>query len=127
MFVPVAEYTPDQPDFLNPGSGYVRNCLPRTAQSYGPMPSLAVYSNALAARCQGGTAFQDGAGNVNAFAGDATKLYRLVGGTTSWADVSKAGGYATAADQRWSSILFGNRVLMTNYADPIQSFVLNLS
>ena len=88
MFVPVAEYMPDQPDLQNPGSGYVRNCLPRTAQSYGPMPSLAAYSNALTARCQGAFACQDSAGNVSAFAGDAAQLYRLVGGTTSWADVS---------------------------------------
>src|SRR5258708_26051932 len=105
MFVPVAEYTPDQPDLNNPGSGYVGNCLPRTAQSYGPMPSLAAYSNALNARCQGAFACEDGAGNVNAFAGDATKLYRLVAGTTSWADVSKAGGYATAGDQRWAPVV----------------------
>ena len=59
MFVPVAEYMPDQPDLQNPGSGYVRNCLPRTAQSYGPMPSLAAYSNGLTARCQGAFACQD--------------------------------------------------------------------
>ena len=74
MFVPVAEYMPDQPDLQNPGSGYVRNCLPRTAQSYGPMPSLAAYSNALTARCQGAFACQDGAGNVNAFAGHGGRI-----------------------------------------------------
>jgi hypothetical protein len=127
MFVPVAEYTPDQPDFLNPGSGTVRNCLPRTAQSYGPMPSLAPYSSALAARCQGGYAFQDGGGNVNVFVGDAATLYRLTAGSTAWTDVSKAGGYTTAPDQRWSSVLFGSHVVMTNYTDPIQSFVLGSS
>jgi hypothetical protein len=127
MLVPVAEYMPDQPDLQNPGSGFVRNCLPRTARSYGPMPSLAAYSNGLTARCQGAFACQDAAGNVNAFAGDAAQLYRLVGGTTSWADVSKAGGYATVNDQRWSPALFGARVLMTNFTDPIQSFVIGTS
>lgn len=127
MFVPVAEYMPDQPDLQNPGSGFVRNCLPRTAQSYGPMPSLAAYSNGLTARCQGAFACQDGAGNVNGFAGDAAQLYRLVGGTTSWADVSKAGGYSTVNDQRWSAAVFGARVLMTNFADPIQSFIIGTS
>jgi hypothetical protein len=127
MFIPVAEYMPDQPDLQNPGSAYVRNCLPRTAQSYGPMPSLAAYSNGLTARCQGAFACQDTAGNVNAFAGDAGQLYRLVGGTTGWADVSKPGGYATGNDQRWSPSLFGARVLMTNFADPIQSFIIGAS
>ncbi|HZS83826.1 MAG TPA: hypothetical protein VFA50_13205 [Stellaceae bacterium] len=127
MFVPVAEYTPDQPDFANPGSGFVHNCLPRTAQSYGPMPSLAAYSGPLAARCQGAFAAQDASGNVNAFAGDATKLYALAAGATSWTDVSKAGGYATAADQRWSAAQFGSRIIMTNFADPIQSFIMGSS
>lgn len=127
MFIPVAEYTPDQPDLQNPGSGNVHNCLPRTAQSYGPMPSLAVYSSPLATRCQGAYAFQDSGGNVNGFAGDASHLYRLIAGTTSWTDVSKTGGYTTAADQRWAPALFGARVLMTNFNDPIQSFQLGSS
>jgi hypothetical protein len=123
MLVPVAEYMPVQPDFQNPGSGFVRNCLPRTAQSYGPMPSLAAYSGALQGRCLGGFAAQDAAGNVGAFAGDASKLYRLAAGTTLWADVSRTGGYSTASDQRWSFAQFGSRILATNFADPIQSLV----
>jgi hypothetical protein len=124
MLLPIAEYTPDRPDLLGGGSATVRNCLPRTAQSYGPMPSPAVYSGALGARCQGAVALQDTAGNVNIFAGDAGHLYRLAAGTTAWTDVSRAAGYATTAEDRWTTALFGTRVLMSNFADPIQSLLV---
>jgi hypothetical protein len=123
MFLPVAEYAPDLPAGGG-ASALVRNCLPRTAASYGPMPSLAAYSVPLSARCQGALAVQDGAGNASLFSGDAAKLYRLGAGSTSWSDVSRPGGYATAVDQRWAGVLFGDRVVMTNFADPMQSFRL---
>lgn len=122
MFLPVVEWLPDQPDFADPGSAYVHNVLPRTAQSYGPVPSLAPFSSMLASRCLGAFGFVDNAANANNVAGDAAHLYWLATGTSTWSDVSVAGGYNTAADGRWSPAWFGSRVLMSNYADPIQSF-----
>ncbi|MBX6367956.1 MAG: hypothetical protein IRZ04_08240 [Rhodospirillales bacterium] len=123
MFLPVTAFAPDLPARAG-ASALVRNCLPRTAASYGPMPSLAAYSAPLQARCQGAVAVQDAAGNVSIFAGDATKLYRLGAGSTAWTDVTKQGGYTTAFEQHWAGLLFGDRVVMTNFADPIQSFRL---
>jgi hypothetical protein len=122
MLMPVAEWLPDQPDYANPGSSYVHNVLPRTAQSYGPIPSLTPFSSALIGRCVGAFGFLDSANNANNFAGDLNHLYWLTTGTSNWSDVSVAGGYNTAAEGRWSPALFGSRVLMSNYADPIQSF-----
>jgi hypothetical protein len=123
MFLPVAEFAPDLPA-SGGASSLVRNCLPRTASSYGPMPSLAAYAAPLAGRCQGALAVQDGAGNAALFVGDAARLYRLGAGSTAWSDVTRPGGYATALDQRWAGVLFGDRVVMTNFADPMQSFRL---
>lgn len=123
MFLPVTAFAPDLPA-SGGASALVRNCLPRTAASYGPMPSLAAYSAPLQARCQGALAVQDAAGNISVFAGDATRLYRLGAGSTAWADVAKPGGYTTAFEQRWSGLIFGDRVVMTNFADPLQSFRL---
>lgn len=124
MLLPPAEFLPDQPDFPAQGSGNVLNVLPRTASSYGPMPSLAVYSSALGSRCQGALPAQDSAGNVRAFAGDATDLWRLVPGTTTWAKVSKSAGvYTIPTDQAWRGCQFGDRIMMTDYTDAIQSYV----
>jgi hypothetical protein len=125
--IPVAEYTPDQPDLTTSGSSTIKNVLPRTAASYGPFPSLTVLSNALTARCQGAYTMQDTAGNGNVFAGDASKLYKLPAGTTTFSNVSKVGGYTTGTTERWSFALFGQRVIATNFTDPIQSFVVGSS
>jgi hypothetical protein len=123
MLLPVAEFAPDLPASAG-ASALVRNCLPRTAASYGPMASLAPYSGPLQGRCQGAIAAQDAAGNAALFAGDAAKLYRLGPASTAWLDASQPGGYATAADQRWTGVLFGDRVVMTNFANPMQSLRL---
>jgi len=73
----IQDFAPDQPDYNNDGSAVMLNVIPVTNKSYGPFPSLAVYSGALTARCQGAISELDTSGNVFNFAGDATKLYRL--------------------------------------------------
>lgn len=202
--LPLAPWMPDQPEFQNPGSNVMLNCVPRTANSYGPAPATAAVTGTLAARCQGAIYVRDKSGNVHGFAGDATKLYTNVSGSTAWVDVSRlaatknitaitkanpgkvtavahgysngdvvyitgvggmtqvnglrftiavvdvdnftigvnttsygvytAGGtaqkalyYTTAADERWVFAVFGERVIATNFADPIQSFIMGSS
>src|SRR5690606_37230581 len=107
----------------------IANVLPRTASSYGPFPPLSVFSTGPnpAARVQGAYACRSAAGDVNISAGDASKLYRLTAGATTFEDVSKAGGYTTPDDERWSATMFGSRVLMTNFGDAIQSYVIGSS
>lgn len=123
--MPVGPWTPDLPDFENPGSINVRNVYPRTTKSYGPWPSPQVISTALDHRCQGSAAYLDNLGNVNMFAGDLAKLYRLTsGGTVTWTDVSKVGGYNTPDAGQWNYAYFNGRAIATNYNDPIQSFSL---
>lgn len=124
MTMPIGEWLPDLPDFKNPGSPNVRNVYARTPISYGPVASPQVYSTALTARCQGAAAFFDNLGNVNLFAGDATKLYRLVAGSVAWTDVSKLGGYSIPDDAQWQFTLMNGFVIANNYNDPIQYFDL---
>jgi len=113
---------------ITPGSSSVRNCLLRTANSYGPMSSLEPYTSGLLARCQGAVGLTDSSGNAFTFAGDATKLYQASAGSPAMVDVSKAAGYTTGAQERWSTTFFTpNRVMFTNFTDPIQSFVLGTS
>jgi|GEM_PF-876464 len=127
--VPFPEWLPDQADFTNPGSPLIKNCVPLTAGSYGPMPTPHPFStNALDERCQGAHSMKDTDGVVHMYAGDRTKLYRMQLSTASFIDATRVAGgpYATpAVDSRgfWSMTSYGNRVVATNYVDPIQSML----
>jgi hypothetical protein len=123
VFIPIGEFTPDQPDFMNPGSSLVQNLLPRTAQSYGPFPGITAVATAITARCQGAYSMIDTSGNARLFAGDASKLYRMDPSLAAPGDVSKVGGYTTGTTERWAMALFGSRVMATNYTDPPQSYI----
>lgn len=133
--LPVAEWAPDLPAFQgNPASGQpmasmtVKNVVPRTPQSYGPLSSLVQFSGPLGSRAQGAAALLDTAGNVTVYAGDATNLYKLDQSSTSWTQISKsAGAYTIAADGRWDFVLFGSRVIATDFGDNIQSYVQGTS
>lgn len=124
-FLPCGAYTPDQPDYNNPGSDVVWNVLPRTDQSYAPWPSLQTVGGALNARCQGAYAMQDNAGNVRLFYGDAQNLYRQTPASSTPANVSRlvGGNYATGSTERWEMALYGQRVIATNFADAPQSYI----
>ena len=124
MLIKFAEYLPDLPAFGNAGALQAKNVLP-AGDSYQPWPRLVVYSSALSARCQGAVAARDNDGNTFNFAGDVSKLYKLLNATYS--DVSVGGGYNTAAEECWYFSQFGNRFLATNFADAIQSWVLGTS
>lgn len=121
--IPIAEFAPDMPDLPSGTSDAVYNVVPVTVASYGPQRNLSSYSAALTARCQGGISMRDNAGAVRVFAGDATKLYRMPDGTTTFADVKKVGGYSTSSEINWSFTQFGLNVIATNYNDPPQSYV----
>lgn len=122
--VKFGEYLPDQPDYQNPGSNNIRNCLPVTPDSYGPMYNLMPFTGALGARCQGGMFVRDSSGNLNAFAGTASKLYNLPSGNTSWSDVSLGGGYTVSADQNWQFAAFDQRVIACQFGNAIQTFLM---
>lgn len=127
--VPLPEWLPDRPAHQNPGLIVCKNVIPRTQGSYGPFSDLSPYSNALSDRCQGGFTARDSAGNIQIFAGDATKLKALTSGSTGFGDVSRSigGPYATAADDAWRFIQFGAIVIATNFSDDVQSYVIGVS
>ena len=127
ILLPVPEWLPDLPDYQSPGTSFVKNVYPRSPTSYGPVGSPSVYSNALSNKCQGASAFIDPSGNVSLFAGDISKLYHLVSGGTTWADISKGGGYACPDDGQWKFEYYNGIVLATDFADPIQAFTIGSS
>lgn len=123
VMIPVAEYSPDMPDYQNPGSSNIRNCIPRTTQSYGPFPSLASYGTALTAYCRGANSYEDASGNIYTFAGDINNLYKY---TTTTASVVSNGTnpYSVSPGERWEFALFGQRVCATDFESAIQSYLL---
>lgn len=130
-FVPFGEWLPDLPPFSNPGSLTALNVVPMTGGSYGPFPApvAAAGNPALMSACLGSYAYRDAAGNVSNFAGDKSRLYLLSPSTTGFADVSKTTGgpYGIAAGTLfpfWSATAFGDRIIFTDYADPIQTYLV---
>lgn len=128
MRVPVSEFSPDMPAFENPGSGNIMNCIPRTDRSYGPFPSLQEFGGALNSACQGAYTCIDSSGNVYIFAGDSQDLWEYTSSSLTPAPVSNGTNpYTIASDERWNMTLFGQRVIATDFADPMQSFLLGSS
>lgn len=126
LVLPVAEYAPDLPPLAGGGS-VIKNAIPRTKDSYGPLSNITPYSGALSARCQGGQAFLDSSGNIRVFAGDASKLYQLTASATTFANVSRSGGYTVGSDQNWKFALMAQRVMASQIGDPIQSYLMGTS
>jgi hypothetical protein len=120
-FAPVAgdaPWSPDAPDLNNPGATEALNVIP-TRNGFKPVQAFANDSDALSARPLGAAAMTNDSGVVYVMAGDATKLYSLIGGTT-WDDVSGA-TYTTPTDGNWEFTIYDNTILATNYADAVQS------
>jgi hypothetical protein len=122
--IPFGEYTPDLPALGNKGLLQATNVLPIDL-SYKPFLNLNTSNVSLDGRARGAASARDTASATLIFAGDATKLYKVL--TASVEDVSKGGGYALGDSDRWEFINFGNQVYATSYTDPIQAFNLSSS
>lgn len=122
MIIPFGEYMPDAPALGNPGSSVAKNVIPRVT-GYGPLERLSAYSSALTAYCRGAFTAVDTDGTIRSFAGDETKLYRLV--STTFTDSSKVGGYTSAADSYWEFAQFGSNVIASNFDVAPQTMALS--
>lgn len=129
MIMAVKPYAPDMPALASGNTVMVKNVLPRTDMSYGPMSDIAAYTlTALPTRCQGAYAAADTAGTITTFAGTSTDLYKILAGDTAFTNASKsAAAYTVAADQFWRFATMKSRVVACNIADPIQSYVFGSS
>lgn len=121
MIIPFGEYAPDVADFGNQGATTAKNVIPYL-NGYKKFPSTVAYSNALTAYCRGAASFLDNDGAVHSYAGDATKLYRLVSATMT--DSSRGSGYALSAEAYWEFTKWGNKCIATNFDDEMQVITL---
>lgn len=128
MFVPFAEFAPDQAVLGQTGAPEAQGVVPLTDRSYGPFKSLSdLGSSATGTVIQGAISVRASDGTVHIFAGDVSKLYKYNSGTNVWDDVSRASGYTTPADGRWYFIQMGDRIVATNYTDEIQTYIIGTS
>jgi len=111
------EWAPDLADIQTPTTD-AKNVIPHQG-SYLPFPSLVTTSNALTDYVRAAEAMEDKDGNVEVYAGDETNLYRL-GTSETWADLSGA-TYTTAVRGFWRFVRYGEAVIATNLADPVQT------
>lgn len=113
------EYKPDLPPLLNDGLTRAEGVLPQEI-GYAPINQFTnVTTTALAERPQGIFSVRDNSnvGTSYVFVGTQTNLYQLDG--ASWLDVSGT-TYSTDPVERWDFTQWGNEVIATNFADPIQ-------
>ena len=119
------EWLPDLPEFENPGATVANGVYP-ALKSYRPIGALnALSSNGLDSRCIGAESFKSSDGGSVTVAGDADKLYKLIGG--AFTDISRASGYFMGEDQRWQFAVFGENIVATNGYDPIQRTSLSVA
>lgn len=88
---------------------------------YAVAPSLSnLDSNALSAAPRGAIRGQLSDGTNFYFAGTASTLERFT--ESGWTDVSRAAGYTTLTQDRWSAAKFGSSVFFVNRRDETQAF-----
>ncbi len=117
LTIPFTGWAPDRAGYGNRGQRVATNVIP-DQDGYRPFPALEAATNALDAAALGASAFVKTDGVVYWYAGTATKLYQ--GTDNVWSDVSQAGDYTTASGDHWEIVQWGDRVIATNYTDPVQ-------
>lgn len=128
--IKIGEWLPDRPENNNPGSNNVLNVIVE-GENYKPFKNFATTTNAVstATRIFGATSFVDDEGTVVNFAGNQNELFQQSG--SSWVQVSKpsteTNTYNTVSDGQWRFTSFGQRIIATNLADDIQSFIVGTS
>lgn len=142
-------WLPDLPSYRAAGLQTARNVVPQTDMSYGPFADLVEQTPALDAPCVGLLSARNSAGSVAVFAGTGNGLFRLdpqeTDGIEAWSDgtywtdatgwltellsgndwtnISKAGGYGLAENERWTFLPFGMRLIAGgSLASAIQSY-----
>lgn len=122
--IDLGAWMPDQPSVSNGGLRDVYNAIP-AERGYDALPSLSpVGIGALNSTCLGAATGRARNGTNFTVAGTATKLYLAT--TGSLVDES-SGAYTLTGENWWSHVLFGNRVIASSYADPMESFVIGSS
>lgn len=124
--IPLPHWRPDAADISNPGLKIAKNVSPSMGNSQGtvtylPLKSAALYaSSSLDSRARGLMTGADSLGNARVYAGTTSNLYLFNPSSNNWQNKSRAGGYTTTEQERWSSIQYSASIIATNYSDNMQ-------
>jgi hypothetical protein len=117
------EWAPDQPNVAS-FARTVRNAL-SNGRAYRPLSGANPVGDSLPTTCFGAGSFLLPDGNNVTVAGTVTDLYFYNAGV--WDEKTRTGSdYATTAEYKWQFSTYGNRLLATNYADSIQSYLFGV-
>ena len=112
-FIPFPGWAPDRVDNFSGGSTEALNVIP-TVDGFRPLKSFTRFSaTALGARCRGFVAAKDTANDAHFYAGDKTKLYKLINVSFTDASSSVSGTYDLGESGVWEFAQFGNRMIAT--------------
>lgn len=108
--IPLPGWTPDRMNYAT-GSVEAINVIP-TIDGFRPLNSFTTFStNSIDARCRGFFSARDTSENWHFYAGDKTKLYKLVGTSFVEATADASGTYNLADSGKWEFVQFGDRVI----------------
>ncbi len=109
LVIPLGPWTPDLPALRDNGLIMARNVVPMEDGSYAPLRSISAITEPLPSPCRGILAARSTDGNIQAYAGTSTLLYRLSAGRT-WVEQS-IGTYALGDEDRWRFAVFGDTII----------------
>ena len=112
-FIPFPGWSPDRVDNFSGGSTEALNVIP-TVDGFRPLKSFTRFSaTALGARCRGFVAAKDNNNDAHFYAGDKTKLYKLINVSFTDASSSVSGTYDLGTAGVWEFAQFGTRIIAT--------------
>lgn len=114
------EWLPDQPALNNAGATEAKNVV-AAMQGYRCFRQLSALSGAATNKIRGMFAGKDDDGNAALYVGDSAKLYKMNASTSALTDLSKVGGYSSAAGKAWRFAQFGEAIIATNFSDAMQT------
>lgn len=114
------EFLPDQSAYGSKGTTVANNVIP-SAVGYESMQDISAFSTGAAdGKIVSLFAAADDDGNVDLYAADRTKIYKYDTSDGSLDNISKSGNYSTDSADKPRFVQFGETVICTNFADPIQ-------
>lgn len=122
--MPIVDFGIWSPDHADIGEAPhlidAKNVVP-TSNHYGPLPSLTATTGALPSMCRGVLSARDKDRAAHMYAGTATDLYELEGGSV-WTERTRSSGgdYGLNTNDRWRFTTFGDRLIAANGVDDLQ-------
>ena len=124
LTLPLTAWRPDNSAFRAGALQIARGCI-KKAQGFKPAPTLVNVTDTVLPNFAGADALvtaddTSADKSFRTYAGNKSAIYEASGTPLVWNDVSKVGGYAVPAEDRWRFAQFDGDLFATNLIDPVQ-------